>query len=570
MTDNNELLASTGDSSVESEYFSPIPDGYQKGKTKYVVVMGTVMSGLGKGIFSSCLAKLMLDKGLKVAPIKLEGYLNIDSGTLNPFRHGEVFVLDDGMECDMDLGTYERMLDQNLDRNNFSTSGQIYRDVLEKERRGDYLGRDVQMIPHVTGEVKLRLRTLAMKSNADIVFVEIGGTAGDLENAFYIEAMRELAYEEGAHSCCFVALTYILEPRILGEQKSKAAQLGIKQLMQCGIQPDIIACRASSPVNEKVRQKISIYSNVPISRVVSLADSASIYQIPAMLRECGMDFEVLRLLHIEDRIDLRRERTEWAKWCDFTDKIGKEKQEVVIGITGKYTSVRDSYASIINALEHSGIALGCKVKINWIDTSDITDKNAAEHLKDVDGIIVPGGFGVRGTEGKISCIKYARMHKLPFLGLCFGFQMAVIEFARNVCGLKKANSTEIEPKCSEPVIDILPEQKAIEGLGGNMRLGGQDMKLKPDTAAFKLFGNKQTVRMRFRHRYEVDPRYVETLEKAGLIFSGKSPTQPIMQILELPGHPYFIATQAHPCLTSRPLHPQPMFTGLVAAAMSNK
>jgi CTP synthase len=290
MTDNNELLASTGDSSVESEYFSPIPDGYQKGKTKYVVVMGTVMSGLGKGIFSSCLAKLMLDKGLKVAPIKLEGYLNIDSGTLNPFRHGEVFVLDDGMECDMDLGTYERMLDQNLDRNNFSTSGQIYRDVLEKERRGDYLGRDVQMIPHVTGEVKLRLRTLAMKSNADIVFVEIGGTAGDLENAFYIEAMRELAYEEGAHSCCFVALTYILEPRILGEQKSKAAQLGIKQLMQCGIQPDIIACRASSPVNEKVRQKISIYSNVPISRVVSLADSASIYQIPAMLRECGMDF----------------------------------------------------------------------------------------------------------------------------------------------------------------------------------------------------------------------------------------------------------------------------------------
>jgi CTP synthase len=409
-----------------------------------------------------------------------------------------------------------------------------------------------------------------MKSNADIVFVEIGGTAGDLENAFYIEAMRELAYEEGAHSCCFVALTYILEPRILGEQKSKAAQLGIKQLMQCGIQPDIIACRASSPVNEKVRQKISVYSNVPISRVVSLADSASIYQIPAMLRECGMDFEVLRLLHIEDRIDLRRERTEWAKWCDFTDKIGKEKHEVAIGITGKYTSVRDSYASIINALEHSGIALGCKIKINWIDTSDITDKNAAEHLKDVDGIIVPGGFGVRGTEGKISCIKYARMHKLPFLGLCFGFQMAVIEFARNVCGLKKANSTEIESKCSEPVIDILPEQKAIEGLGGNMRLGGHDMKIKPDTAAFKLFGNKQTVRMRFRHRYEVDPRYVETLEKAGLIFSGKSPNQPIMQILELPGHPYFIATQAHPCLTSRPLHPQPMFTGLVAAAMSNK
>lgn len=568
MTDKNKLLSDVSESSVESEYFSPIPKGYQKGRTKYVIVTGTVMSGLGKGIFSSCLAKLMQDKGLKVAPIKFEGYLNIDSGTLNPFRHGEVFVLDDGMECDMDLGTYERMLDQSLSRDNFSTSGQIYRDILEKERHGDYLGRDVQMIPHVTGEVKLKLRTLAQKTNADIVFVEIGGTAGDLENAFYIEAMRELAYEEGPHSCCFVALTYILEPKILGEQKSKAAQLGVKQLMQSGIQPDIIACRAASTVNEKVRQKISVYSNVPISRVISLADSASIYQIPAMLRDCGMDFEVLRLLHIEDRIDLRKERIEWAKWCDFTDKIGKEKREITIGITGKYTSVRDSYASIINALEHSGIALGCKVKTDWIDTAVITDKNAAELLKNVNGIIVPGGFGVRGAEGKIACIKHARVNNLPFLGICFGFQMAVIEFARNVCGLKKANSTEIEPTCSEPVIDILPEQKKIEGLGGNMRLGSLDIEIKPDTMAFKLFGSSPIARMRFRHRYEVDPRYIETLEKAGLVFSGKAPNQPIMQILELPRHPYFIATQAHPCLTSRPLHPHPMFAGLAAAAMA--
>jgi CTP synthase len=570
MADKNELLSGISESSVESEYFSPLPNGYQKGRTKYVIVMGTVMSGLGKGIFSSCLAKLMQDKGLKVAPIKLEGYLNIDSGTLNPFRHGEVFVLDDGMECDMDLGTYERMLDLSLSRDNFSTSGQIYRSILDKERHGDYLGRDVQMIPHVTGEVKLKLRTLAMKTDADIVFVEIGGTAGDLENAFYIEAMRELAYEEGQYSCCFVALTYILEPRTLGEQKSKAAQLGIKQLMQSGIQPDIIACRAASTVNEKVRQKISVYSSVPISRVISLADSASIYQIPAMLRDCGMDFEVLRLLHIEDRIDLRKERIEWAKWCDFTDRIGKEKYEVTIGITGKYTSVRDSYASIINALEHSGLALACRVKINWIDTGVITDRNVAEHLKDVDGIIVPGGFGVRGTEGKIACIKYARNNNLPFLGICLGFQMAVIEFAKNVCGLKKANSTEISPGCSEPVIDTLPEQKKIEGLGGNMRLGGQNIELKPDTMAFKLFGNSPILRMRFRHRYEVDPRYIETLEKAGLVFSGKAPNQPIMQILELPQHPYFIATQAHPCLTSRPLRPQPMFVGLVAAAMKKR
>jgi CTP synthase len=570
MNKEKDLLASVSDVSTESEFFSPVPKGYKKGKCRYVFVMGTVMSGLGKGIFSSCLAKLMQDKGIKVAPIKLEGYLNIDSGTLNPFRHGEVFVLNDGMETDMDLGTYERMLDQDLSKANFATSGQIFSSILNKERHGDYLGRDVQMIPHVTGEVKLKLRQLAKESDADIVFVEIGGTVGDLENAYYIEAMRELAYEEGPNSSCFVALTYIMEPKTLGEQKSKAAQLGIKQLMQCGIQPDIIACRAASPATEKVRQKISVYSNVPFERVISLPDSASIYMIPAMLREVGLDFEVARLLKIEDRIDLRNERKAWARWCDFTDKMGRIDRQTTIGITGKYTSVRDSYASIINALEHAGIALGCDVKIKWIDTTDVTDENASKSLDDVDGIIVPGGFGTRGAEGKITCIKYARENNLPYLGLCFGFQMAVIEFARNVCGLTKANSTEIEPDCSEPVIDILPEQKKIEGLGGNMRLGGRDVELKAGTMAWKLFGKADSVRMRFRHRYEVDPRYIEQLEKAGLVFPGKAPNQPIMQILELPDHPYFFGTQAHPCLTSRPLRPQPMFVGLVAAAMQKR
>jgi CTP synthase len=570
MSKDKDLLASVSDVSTDSEFFSPMPAGYNKGKTRYCFVLGTVMSGLGKGIFSSCLAKLMQDKGLKVAPIKLEGYLNIDSGTLNPFRHGEVFVLDDGMECDMDLGTYERMLDQDLSRANFATSGQIFRSILDKERHGDYLGRDVQMIPHVTGEVKLKLRHLAAETEADIVFVEIGGTVGDLENAYYIEAMRELAYEEGPGSSCFVALTYILEPKTLGEQKSKAAQLGIKQLMQCGVQPHIIACRAAKPVSEKVRQKISVYSNVPLERVVSIPDSASIYTIPASLRDCGLDFQVLRLLKIEDRINLHHERRAWARWCDFTDKIDAARHDVTIGVTGKYTSVRDSYASIINALEHAGIALACNVKIKWIETTPITDENAAEHLSDVDGIIVPGGFGTRGAEGKIACIKYARENNLPYLGLCFGFQMAVIEFARNVCTLKEANSTEIEPDCSEPVIDILPEQKKIEGLGGNMRLGGRDIELKPQTMVWKLFGKAGSVRMRFRHRYEVDPRYIEQLETAGMVFSGKAPNQPIMQILELMSHPFFMGTQAHPCLTSRPLRPQPMFVGLVAAAAQKR
>ncbi|HUW18021.1 MAG TPA: CTP synthase [Sedimentisphaerales bacterium] len=567
MAKDKDLLASVSDASTESEFFSPIPAGYKKGKTRYCFVMGTVMSGLGKGIFSSCLAKLMQDKGLKVAPIKLEGYLNIDSGTLNPFRHGEVFVLDDGMETDMDLGTYERMLDQDLSKANFATSGQIFSSILHKERHGDYLGRDVQMIPHVTGEVKLKFRELAAETGADIVFVEIGGTVGDLENAYYIEAMRELAYEEGPHSCCFVALTYILEPKTLGEQKSKAAQLGIKQLMECGVQPDIIACRATNPVSEKVRQKISVYSNVPIERVISVPDSTSIYKIPAMLREAGLDFEVARLLKIEDRLNLRHERKAWAQWCDFTDKIDGRSHETTIGITGKYTSVRDSYASIINALEHAGIALGSEVKIKWIETTAITDDDAGAHLEGVDGIIVPGGFGTRGAEGKIACIRCARQNNLPYLGICFGFQMAVVEFARNVCGVKEANSTEVEPGCSEPVIDTLPEQKKIEGLGGNMRLGGRDIELKAGTLAWKLFGKANSVRMRFRHRYEVDPRYIQVLEEGGLVFSGKAPNQPIMQILEIPSHPFFVGTQAHPCLTSRPLRPQPMFVGLVAAAM---
>ncbi|HDS84399.1 MAG TPA: CTP synthase [Phycisphaerales bacterium] len=569
MKESRELLAQAAETSTD-EFFLPLPDGYQKGKTRYVIVMGTVMSGLGKGIFSSCLAKLLQDKGLKVAPIKLEGYLNIDSGTLNPFRHGEVFVLDDGMETDMDLGTYERMLDQNLSRANFSTSGQIYRSVLDKERHGEYLGRDVQMIPHVTGEVKLRLRELAVKTDADVVFVEIGGTVGDLENAFYIEAMRELAYEEGPHSCCFVALTYILEPHALGEQKSKAAQLGIKQLMQTGIQPDIIACRAENPVSETAMQKISVFGNVPAERVFSMHDSASIYSIPAMLRDCGLDFEVLRLLRIEDRTKLRYERKQWERWCDFTDKIGKEDKEVTIGVTGKYTSVRDSYASILNALEHAGIHLGCKVHVDWIETTDLTDQNADQFLKNVDGIIVPGGFGARGLEGKISSVRYAREHNIPYLGLCLGFQAAVIEYARNVCGLSGANTTEVDPKCPEQLIDVLPEQKKIEGLGGNMRLGGQDIAIKPDTLAWRLFGRAESVRLRFRHRYEVDPNYIPLLEQHGLVFSGKSPVQPIVQILELPGHPFFMGTQAHPELTSRPLRPQPMFVALTAAAIRKR
>lgn len=573
MSNAMDLLRSVKDRTDETEFYTPLPEGYQLGKTKYVVIMGTVISGLGKGIFSSSLAKLLKDKGFSVSPIKLEGYLNIDSGTLNPYRHGEVFVLDDGMETDMDLGTYERMLDQNLTRVNFSTSGQILTSVLSKERAGSYLGRDVQMIPHVTGEVKLRLRELAVKTNADVVFVEVGGTVGDFENAYFIEALRELAYEEGEGSVVYVALTYILSPSALGEQKSKAAQLGMKRIMEYGIMPHIVACRAETEVTQKVRQKISVYTSVPVRRVFSMHDLPSIYLLPEVMREAGLDSEVVQLLNLGGKVNSAMDSRAAQEWSRFTSRLMSCKNKVTIGITGKYTAVRDSYASIIKAIEHSGVANDADVDIAWIDTAEISNPDEArEAMSKVDAIIVPGGFGVRGTTGKIACIEHARTTGMPFLGICMGFQMAVIEYARNVLGLQEAHSTEIKPDCKEPVIDILPEQKKIEGLGGNMRLGGQDVDIQPDTLASELFDGATRIRMRFRHRYEVDPKYVDSLEKAGLVFSGRHPNHPIMQILELPQevHPYFVGTQAHPCLTSRPLKPHPLFYGLVKAALERQ
>ena len=575
--DSDKLLASTGHTRDETEFYTPMPAGYEAGKTKFVVVVGTVMSGLGKGIFASSLAKLLQDKGLTVAPMKCEGYLNIDSGTLNPFRHGEVFVLDDGMETDMDLGTYERLLNQNLGGANFTTNGQILSNVLRKERSGGYLGRDVQVIPHVVGEVKLKLRELAVKSGADVIFVEIGGTVGDYENSFYLEACRQLAYEEGENAVCFVSLTYILAPNALGEQKSKAAQLGIKRLMEVGIQPHIVACRATDPVDEKVRQKISMYTNVPMRRVFSMHDLESIYLVPEALRGAGMDREVMTLLDLHDRADQLHEDNARDEWRDFVKKLQREKpHHVTIAVTGKYTALRDAYASILKSVEHAAIAADADIHLRWIDTTNITDNNVAAKLADVHAIIVPGGFGARGAEGKIACIKYARENKVPYLGICFGFQMAVIEYARNMAGITDANSTEFDPGCKHPVIDILPEQKQIEGLGGNMRLGGKDVEIAPDTFASEIFADELSknkhVRLRFRHRYEVDPSYINQLQEHGLVFSGKHPTQPIMQVLELPRdqHPFFVGTQAHPEMHSRPLHPSPLFVGLIKAAIDRQ
>ena len=592
--DAQQVLAATGHTTQESEFFNPIPPGYVKGRHKYIGIIGTVISGLGKGIFSASLAKLLKDKGLHVAPIKMEGYLNVDSGTLNPYRHGEVFVLDDGKETDMDLGTYERMLDQDLTSDNFVTSGQIFQTVLDKERHGGYLGRDVQMIPHVTGEVKYKLRELAIRQNADVVFVEVGGTAGDYENGFYIEALRELAFEEGERSCCFVALTYIIEPPALGEQKSKAAQIGLKRLMEAGIQPHLVACRAKSEVTESVRQKIAMFSNVPIKRIFSMHDRKSIYTIPEAIRAAALDQQVLSMLDLHERVDPAHEDIARERWRGFVrQRTSDPKFEVKIGITGKYATLRDSYASIDKALEHCSAHLSVGLDVRWIDTTEMDGQGSsaraggagrevdpdavARALADVDGVIVPGGFGVRGTEGKVACVRHCREQRVPYLGICLGFQMAVIEYARNVCGMTDAASTEFDAHTNCPVIDILPEQKKIEGLGGNMRLGGKDVRITPNTLAAFLFEHEAdepgtspfTIRRRFRHRYEVDPRHIDALEANGLVFSGRHPEQPIMQVLELSGsqHPYFIGAQFHPELTSRPLRPSPMFMGLVAAAI---
>jgi len=570
------FLGQFGKSSETTEFFSPMPEGYQAGRTAFVVVMGSVMSGLGKGIFSASLAKLIKGKGLSVSPIKLEGYLNVDSGTLNPYRHGEVFVLDDGTECDMDLGTYERLLDQNLTRLNFTTAGQIYSEILERERRGGYLGRDVQMIPHVTGEVKRRLRELAMTGGedggpVDVVFVEVGGTVGDYENGFYIEALRELAFEDGSENFCFVALTYVLEPPALGEQKSKAAQLGIKRLMESGIQPQIIACRAENVVTDTVRQKIAMFSNVPLPRVFSMHDRDSIYSIPEAMRAESLDREVLTILnrhHLVKPLEEDRAREAWRAYAGGI--TGARRHKVSLGILGKYTALRDAYASIDKAIEHACTHLSIEPDVKWIDVSNFTTENVAGELAqhDLHAVIVPGGFGERGVEGKIASVQWIREQRIPFLGICLGFQVAVIEYARNVADIVDAHSTEFRPGEQGAVISELPDQKEIEGLGGTMRLGGQDVALTPGSLASFLFAATD-VRERFRHRYEVDPHHIDQLESAGLVFSGRHPEHPIMQVMELPRsvHPYFIGGQFHPELTSRPLRPQPMFMGLLAAAV---
>jgi len=559
-----EMLKEASKRTEGHEFYNSLPRGYEPGKTKYIVITGSVISGVGKGTFSSCLGNMLkVFGGFNVVPLKFECYVNYDSGTLNPFRHGEVFVLDDGTETDLDLGTYERMLEKNLSRSSFVTMGRVFKTIIDKERAGKYLGRDVEFIPHVTGEIKGFARRLATESKADVVLIEIGGTVGELQNSLYLEAMRELAYEEGRENVCFINVTYVLQPGSLGEQKSKAAQLGIKTLMSVGIQPDIIVCRSENPISEKIKEKISIYSNVPVERTIGFHDTRNIYRFPTFLKESKMDEIVMDILKLRGKTELSEEA---RKWKELAQRVEKPEREITVGITGKYTTVHDSYISILKALEHTAPHLRARVNVKWIDTTGVDDNNVKEAMKGLDGVIVPGGFGSRGTEGKIACVRYARENDLPYLGLCYGFQMAVIEFARNVCGLDGANSTEIDDKAKHPVICILPEQEEIGGLGGTMRLGGFDMAIKPGTLAHKLYG-KAKVRERFRHRYNVSTDCIETLESKGMVFSGMAPGKRIMQVLELPGSRFHVGVQFHPEFTSRPLNPNPLFRGFVEACL---
>ncbi len=558
---------SLGEKTVEHEFYTNLPEGYKPGKTKYIIIIGSVMSGVGKGTFSGCLATLLSCHGLKVSPIKFDGYLNVDAGTLNPYRHGEVFVLNDGTECDLDLGSYERYINRNLCKDNYLTSGKIFKMIIDKERAGKYLGRDVQFIPHVTGEIKNFLRELAVKSDADVVQVEVGGTVGDLENSYFIEAMRELRYEEGRENVCFINVTYILQPRCLGEHKSKPAQLGVRTLMGLGIQPDIVICRSENPVSDKIREKISIFSNIPVSRVYNLYDFGTIYEIPLALRENGMDKTIFEILDIGPR--KADTGLSFEKWEGFVNKNRNSKKEITVAIVGKYTDVHDSYLSILKALEHAGPYNGVKVKVKWVESTDIEDGKikVGDALKGVCGVIVPGGFGKRGVEGKIEAIKYARENNIPYLGLCYGMQLAVIEFARNVCGLKGANTTEIDPDTKYPVIDIIPEQGEKlkkEEMGGTMRLGGYPAKLKKGSVVWKLYGKDVAVE-RHRHRWEANPEYQNVLEKNGMIMSGIYEKRNLVEFIELPNLKFFCATQAHAEFTSRPLNPNPLFLGFVKA-----
>jgi len=537
--------------------------------TKYIFVTGGVVSSLGKGIAAASLAAILESRGIRIAMLKLDPYINVDPGTMSPFQHGEVFVTEDGAETDLDLGHYERFLHAKMGKRNNFTTGQIYESVIKKERRGDYLGGTVQVIPHITDEIKLFIRRGA--GDAEVAIVEIGGTVGDIESLPFLEAIRQMAIELGRDNACFIHLTLVPYIASAGEIKTKPTQHSVKELREIGIQPDVLLCRADRPLPEDERRKIALFTNVPVEAVISAVDVDSIYKIPAMLHSQGLDDIVCH------KLGLAPPPANLSSWEKLVYALEHPRQDVNIALVGKYVDLTESYKSLSEALIHAGIHTGARIRINYVDSESI-EKNGVGCLNRMDAILVPGGFGKRGVEGKIRAIRYARENRIPYLGICLGMQLAVIEYARDVAGLAGAHSTEFEPDTPHPVIALITEWQNRDGrverrdatsdLGGTMRLGGQECVLEPGSMAARIYGAERIVE-RHRHRYEVNAHYLPRLEEAGLKVSGRSMKEGLCEMIELSNHPWFVACQFHPEFTSTPREGHPLFKAFVQAALEN-
>lgn len=527
---------------------------------KYIFVTGGVTSSLGKGIIAASLAKLLQARGLRVTIQKLDPYINIDPGTMNPYEHGECYVTEDGAETDLDLGHYERFLNIFTSQANNVTTGRIYQTVINKEREGAYLGKTVQVVPHITDEIKRRMQQLGQGSEFDIVITEIGGTVGDIESLPFIEAVRQLQWELPEEDTVVVHLTLIPYLKAAKELKTKPTQHSVKMLSQEGVHPDILVCRTERPLMPELRRKIALFCNVKLEAVIEAADAPTIYEVPLLMMREKLDIICMKKLNI-----VNQNEPELTKWKEFLDKLKYPKSRVTIGLIGKYLELQDAYKSILESFIHAGAMNECQVQVINVHSEFITDDNVAEKLSGLDGLLVAPGFGHRGVEGKIVAVKYARENGLPFFGICLGMQMAVIEFARNVLGLKDAHSTEMNPETKEPVIDLMEEQKKVTAKGGTMRLGSYPCELKENTLAWSIYG-KPSISERHRHRWEFNNKYLEQFEKAGMIASGKNPGTDLVEIIELPGHPFFIGVQYHPELKSTVENPQPIFVHFVKAA----
>ena len=528
---------------------------------KYIFVTGGVVSSLGKGLAAASLGTLLEHRGLRVTLQKLDPYLNVDPGTMNPLQHGEVYVLADGAETDLDLGHYERFTKCELTRDNNLTSGQVYETVLAKERRGDYLGKTVQVIPHITDEIKSRIRSFEKTGKADILITEIGGTTGDIEGLPFLEAIRQFILQVGHENAILMHVTLVPYIKAAGELKTKPTQQSVAKLREIGLQPEVLICRTEKPLETDVREKLSLYCNVPISSVIEARDvESSIYEFPLMLQTEGLDEKVCQLLHLDTR------PADMERWKMVVHSIVNPSRQVKIAVVGKYVELQDAYKSIYESLCHAGGANDCGVDLEIVDAEQIEAEGAEIFLSGVSGILVPGGFGDRGTEGKIAAARYARENKIPFLGICLGMQIATIEFARNVCGLEGANSTEFEPATPHPVIALLDDQKEVTGKGGSMRLGSWPALLKSDSLAHRLYGHAE-IAERHRHRYEFNNAYRERMEEKGLVISGTSPDGSLVEIIEYPDHPWFIAVQFHPEFLSKPEAPHPLFDEFIRASI---